>query len=216
MVQRLVHVGADIHARDKDSLTPIYLACRKRNAVIARILLSAQPDLVAFCQKDVGVLHAAAFLGNNSLFQRLLNAALPLIEPPDADEDDDNVFAVLFFHPAVDLRRVFESGITLLHAAAFGGNVRIIQRVAELGGDVDRKEDSGVTPLHVAAYANNRLAVAKLVALGASVKKKDLEGRSAHSLAVGMGNHEAAEQLLIESDGRPLWGSRRRRPFPLD
>jgi hypothetical protein len=42
MVQRLLHVGADIHARDKDSLTPIYLAGRKRNAVIARILLSVR------------------------------------------------------------------------------------------------------------------------------------------------------------------------------
>ena len=116
----------------------------------------------------------------------------------------------------VDFRRTFESGITVLHAAAFGGNIHIIQRVAEFGADINQKDTNGVTPLHVAAFRDDRLAIEKLALLGAALNKKDRFGRSAYSLALGMGNMEAAEQLEIESNWKPCYGTKKLLPFPFD
>lgn len=77
MVRRLLAAGYDLHSTDMFNLTPIYLAARQRHGDTIKALISGDigeegSSIVAFYNGDPCLLHAIAFLGDNSLVRDLL------------------------------------------------------------------------------------------------------------------------------------------------
>jgi ankyrin repeat protein len=77
----------------------------------------------------------------------------------------------------LDVNTHFEDGFTCLTAAASGNRVSIVQKLLELGADVDlATKDRGLTPLHLAAGNACEETVVLLVSAGASLHARSLSG----------------------------------------
>lgn len=177
MVKRLVAMGYNTRAAGKAKETPVYLAGFEGHNKIARSLMKVQRDGKTRLSRDPCNLHAAAFLGDKPLVKHIL----------DVDKT------------ALICSRVWEKywqGMHLLHAAAWGGNQKVVQKCLSAGSLPDIQAVHGITPLHVAAFRGNKEVFAVLLQNGARVNKMDRSGRSAWSLAMGAGHTEAAELLL--------------------
>lgn len=191
MVKRLIAMGANILAIDHCGMCPAVLAGREGHAEIVLAFLDAEPGLEESCrQREGSILHAAAFLGDYSLVQKILSQCSFLTR----------------------LRRLTscDFGMSLLHSAAYGGNVRIIQVFIGLGVDPNASAMYGITPLHVAAFNGHLSAVNLLANLNTKLNKMDAHRRSAWSLAKGAGHGETADLLLRL--GAPRCGRYKRIP----
>jgi ankyrin repeat protein len=60
-----------------------------------------------------------------------------------------------------------------LQAAAWSGDVAMIEKLAGAGAEIDRRDGQGRTPLHIAAHAHQRGAMRALVRLGADPRALD-------------------------------------------
>ncbi|EPE35822.1 Ankyrin repeat-containing protein [Glarea lozoyensis ATCC 20868] len=77
----------------------------------------------------------------------------------------------------LDVDTHFEDGFTCLTAAASGNRVSIIQKLLELGANVDlATKDRGLTPLHLAAGNACEETVVLLLSAGASLHARSLSG----------------------------------------
>ena len=84
----------------------------------------------------------------------------------------------------------------LLHSAAEGGDVLIIEMMLSLGFDVNSKDSFGTTPLLVAAAAGKKQAVDCLLSKGADPSLRTLIGRNLLHAAVEGGNVSIMETVL--------------------
>ena len=82
---------------------------------------------------------------------------------------EDPTQATLFFG---------ELNTTLLHAAAYDGQLVIVKKLISLGADVNAREISGLTPLHFAANQSCIDIIEELVANGADINAKEEKGRT--------------------------------------
>ena len=110
--------------------------------------------------------------------------------------DKQSAFQVLIQYGA-DPSLKYNTGFSLLHSAAQGGNISIVKKLLSLGLDIDsRDNDHGVTPLMTAAYCGKQSAFAMLIQNGADSSLKDNEGSSLlHKAATG-GNTSIINELL--------------------
>ena len=84
----------------------------------------------------------------------------------------------------------------LLHSAAEGGDVSIIEMILSLEFDVNSKDSLGTTPLLVAAAAGKEQAVDFLLSKGADPSLRTLIGRNLLHAAVEGGNVSIMETVL--------------------
>eukprot|EP00903_Cladosiphon_okamuranus_P014209 g13201.t1 len=93
-----------------------------------------------------------------------------------------------------------EDGATLLHAAAEGGNMRVLQIFLDAGckSDVNQQESvRQLSPLHVAAEEGHSRLAGVLIRAGASVDVIDSEGRTPLHLAAKNGHAGVVVDLLL-------------------
>ncbi|QDV21307.1 Ankyrin repeat protein [Gimesia panareensis] len=69
-----------------------------------------------------------------------------------------------------------ERNTTLLHAAAYDGQLSIVQKLISLGADLNVREISGRTPLHHAANHGHINVIDALVTAGANLEARDNTG----------------------------------------
>eukprot|EP00752_Nemacystus_decipiens_P009976 g8897.t1 len=109
-----------------------------------------------------------------------------------------------------------EDGATLLHAAAEGGNTRVLQIFLDAGckPDVNRQETvRQLSPLHIAAEEGHSRVAGVLIRAGARVDLTDSQGRTPLHLAAKHGHAGVVVDLLLrgsnaeaedETGSRPL------------
>ena len=121
--------------------------------------------------------------------------------------DDGNLAAVEQFvavgvsvNMTDDLADVNHNGCwpTALHVAATRGNAQMVQRLLDLGADLDAVDWTGARPMHKAAtsYSSNAATVRCLLEAGQNLDITDFKERTPLHLAAELGRTENVRALL--------------------
>lgn len=162
VILELLHAGANPNVNTtagvQGELSPLMIACARRDIELAKSLLDAKADPNFTNHK-----------GEDALFFAMAGRI------SDAKEKAAilNIIELLIESGA---KAKFKNGATGM--AQFGimlGEHSLIERSAKLGG-LDQQDSEGHTALHLAIHLNQHAAVKKIIALGANVSVKDNEG----------------------------------------
>ncbi len=148
MIEALMHAGADPDAGDDEGTTPLHVGARRGDAELVRTLARTSQGEPDH-RKNLPV-HTAAYYGNAEVFHLLF-------EPDRAREHNTE-------------------GQSLLHLAAYGGNLEILRTLIPYFPGVDPVDPNGWTPLFYAIADGRADAVALLLQHGASVLHRAEEG----------------------------------------
>ena len=86
-------------------------------------------------------------------------------------------------------------GTSCLQIAVCSGNLPLVQRLVDTGGDLDSRNSSGDTPLGIAARMGRLPLMQVLIDSGACTSDCAIEGRSLLHVAVDSGNPEVIEYV---------------------
>ena len=195
-VRLLVEHGADPNLRDVgDNASPLHFAAANGNLETVRILLDAGADVHGSGDLHHGdVIGWAAREGNEAVIDLLVErGARHHIFSAMALNDVNRVERLVEENADCLLRRRsrFENAHTPVHAAfappdGLGflcgkPNYAMLERLIELGADVDAKDDKGRTPLAIALLRGDREAARLLRAAGAEEPPPPDAGRDFHA-----------------------------------
>jgi ankyrin repeat protein len=139
LLLRLVQAGGDVHWRDRQERTPLYLATLWNHRPAAAVLLDQGAEVDAGRGADQTPLHAAA------------------------EQDAVQVAGLLLDRGANPNARAGGSQATPLHVAAARGSWQVARLLIARGAGIDLKDAEGRTPADL-AQANDQPAVARVLA----------------------------------------------------
>jgi ankyrin repeat protein len=202
----LISHGADVHARDDWGATPLFYV---RSAAVAELLIDCGADVNALRQDGVAVLNGPVERENTDLLRLLLKHGA---NPNYKDRFGWTLLmrAVWKGYPEVaDILLEFgaetkdPNGGTLLHVAAAGGHLPMVEHLLKRGADVNARDNLGLTPLHEVASLCQpdegpaiQPVVECLIAHGADVNLGDNDGRTCVHAALENGVQWLYEYLL--------------------
>ena len=159
--QLLLLHGADVNTNFWDCGSPLTVACDHGWLHIAEILVEAGADL-----------HATNLIGHSALLTTLFHRDSPL-----------ELFEYLIGQGSNPLRED-NRGCNSLHYAARAGNVILIERLLELGVNINATDHNGWSPLHWAVSHREESAnvFRLLLQYGCDQSVKDKQGRTALDL----------------------------------
>lgn len=170
VVRLLLEAGAELGAKDYKGRTALYEAIHEGHEEIARLLIS-RGARIPFSQ-----LHLAAYLGDASALQRLLDKGA------DIDGRDGD-------------------GFTPLYYAGLEGQTEAFELLLKRGAQVDALNNAGRTVLAELAGKGRTEMVKRLLAEGADVNCRVIDGpgrKAALHLAV-MGGHADTTKVLLDA-----------------
>lgn len=170
VIELLAAGGADVDARTGDGGTALHDAAAHDHADAAAWLIDNGADLDAQDRWGRTPLHRSMRRGHD--------VAGLLI---DAESD----FTLRTDH-----------GTTALHSAAIWDNARAVDRLLEVGAEVDARANDGGTPLDRAARRGHDRAAERLIAAGADVNASTDQGWKPLHHAASIGADELASALL--------------------
>jgi len=165
MARLLISRGADVNARDKDTITPLYWACQWQNYDVVKQLIDhgAKVNLIEDghhgLRGNYYPLIMAAQKRKPEIVQLLLDAGA------HANVGD-------------------EHGNTPLHIACRNGRSNIARLLLEAGADVNARGTGGWTPLHWACFHGHSDTVRHLFAHGVEPHIKDAYGQTALAITL--------------------------------
>lgn len=134
--------GRDVlEIQNSSGCTPLLATCEAGHAEVVKILLDAGADPSARSSRGASCLDMAAYSGSLETVQVLLERCGASIFPDTlvlhcaAESGSKDVFDLLNTHYKINLK-TWDSGWTVLHAAAQGGNVDIIKIIIEQGPEI--------------------------------------------------------------------------------
>ena len=193
LIAALVEAGADVEARDEDTLTPLHLAAGADAAAAVAALLEAGADLQARNRLGETPLLFAA----RGIAPAAIAALLEAGADPDARESG--------------------TGRTALHRVAWAADdpreLAMLAALLEAGADPNARGDIGNTPLRDAVASNSLAATVALLAAGADPNARNDSGWTPLRFWVALGEDPAVLAALLaagadigtrDGDGRPL------------
>jgi len=183
-------------ARNAEGMTPLsYAAYAGRNELLPLIRQRrAKPDFwEAAILGDVAAVKAAIASGQD------LNARAP-------DGYTALGLAVFFRHPELadvllaagadpSAQATNRQRVGPVHAAVARGDVAMLAKLLERGGDPNARQERGVTPMHDAAASGNTASVALLLFYGASPGPATDDGRTPADMASARGHEALAKRI---------------------
>lgn len=171
VVRLLIQAGADVNSRSPDLRTPLFYVCAM-SRTSERDKRREAEQLIEICAEllhhgaDINALDfgGATPLDSASLYNRslLMDFLLDMGADPDhRDWEGSNSLAnttvynacdaaAVLLRRGVDYRNIDDSGMGILHYAAMGANVEMMELLAGFGLtglDVTRQDDNGRSPL---------------------------------------------------------------------
>jgi ankyrin repeat protein len=220
VAELLVAKGADVKATDRNRWTPLHLAARGGNPNVAAFLIERGADVRAVDESGVTPLHLAADGGNHEpmlpqftvLGEHAAVARLLLSKGADADAASlmGTPLARAARHGASDVAEVLlaagadstggpTEGLGMppaLHAAAYAGDARLVDKFLAKGASVEARDRSGRTPLFMAALGGREDAAKLLLDRGAEVGAAEDYGDTPGHAAARSGSVATLELLL--------------------
>ena len=191
----LLQRGVDIHAKDKDSNTPLHSGAFSGMLEIARVLLGHGANVNAENKQGRTPLHQVAQGGYDSQAHGVSVAWLLLKRGVDVhaqDKDHD----------------------TALHLAAFSGRLKIAKLLIDHGANTAADNENGELPLHLVSRGqylpqeNGVGIVQLLLERGVDVNTPDMHKNTPLHSASSLGRLEIARALL-ENGAKPGLGNDR-------
>lgn len=186
-------------------IEPLRRATDQSSLEMVSLLLEAGAPPDQLGEAPTAALHVAARRGDPAILGRLLESATEAavvdrfgFRPLDhaAYFGRSATFQVLW-HSAAE-RAAIDHSSSLLHHAAHGGDVGIIEAVLGAGFDIDRLDSNGQAPLHMAVTKGHVAATSHLLSRGAQVDRRDELGQSALHLSSAGENAHLLSRLLEE------------------
>jgi ankyrin repeat protein len=210
----LLSKGADPNAKDASNNTPLTNSIRSRNFETVKVVGDNGGDVnLRGLWNFLPIQVAAEFTGAdivNYLIEK--GAKVPV-------DQEETVYQLLRAACSKGMTLLFdkilENGFdlkvnqfsrTLLHSAASGGSVQIIETLLSRGFKPMSGDGYGWSPLHCAAEKGNLNAVKLLVSKGADVNDRNASGRTPYNLADENGHKEVCKYLI--SSGADSSGQR--------
>ncbi|KAL9113167.1 MAG: hypothetical protein Q9227_002779 [Pyrenula ochraceoflavens] len=172
IVDRLLHMRANLDLRNFSNHTPLHTACRDcENDEILRLLLDAGSELEAQATKQATPLMLAAEAGNVKAVKILIDAG-------------------------ANINAVDGMGRTPLHYAARCNRPAVVELLIQAGLPVDILCAAGDTPLHVAAMSGQKETAMSLIEKGCPVNAVNVVGATALHVAIAWGFEKFALALI--------------------
>ncbi len=222
MRELLRHRGDFVRVRNSRSHSALRLAADLASAEMVALLVDHGASVDEADAQGVTALHAAARRGDPGIVELLSNVSAAGAKDTDGNRPVSyaayfgkwQAFRLLWRAKTASRRRAAgrragrnASGRSLLHLAAHGGDVRIVETLLRQGFEVDRADRSGRTPLHYAAIKTHRPAARLLLEHGAAVDRADREGSTALHLAAEKDDPHLLRLILARSPATDVAGA---------
>lgn len=194
-----------------DADTPLHIAAYRDHYELVKYLIACNADTGIIRKDGSTILHSAATGGNINLFEYLSN--LKEFQYQGADVKDASGYTPILaaaegghlnmikhlLAKGVPISQTQINGTTLMHSAAYGGNVDCIRYLVETYNlDVNGKSFECVTPLHVAAGEGHFNVLEYLVEMNADLLAKNLNGFTALEILSNRIQDERIKQKCIK------------------
>jgi ankyrin repeat protein len=184
IVKLLIAKGADINARDKDGITPLFWAARNHQYEVAKLLIAKGADVNT--RNNFGNTPLTWAMGHQeeeeetSLTAKLLTAELLLAEGANVNARDNN-------------------GVTSLHEAASYHRREVAEFLISKGADINAKDNNSITTLHRAASNNNHEVAELLITKGADINARNKNRNTPLLLTlIESGNNSTSDLLMVK------------------
>lgn len=226
-VQRLLALGTDIDAKGHHGITPLMNAIATEQDDVVEALIGAGADIDVQDETGHTPLMRATLFGTTRALRLLLEAGAD-VDAKSFSGDTALTLAIsranydaahLLLDHGADVHSRDKDGATPLlvatdmfvhrGAASLTGNrhhevptedVRLVERLIDLGADLDARNDAGWTPLRVAAEAATARVIQVLVERGADRGATDKQGLRAFHWAYRANREGVILELLAPLD----------------
>lgn len=191
LAETLLDKGSDVNLGDNKGQTPLHMAAEGGHKEIIELLLARGARIDAKDHQEFTPALTALYEWSLPVTILLLGKGADATCPPLAAYTGDlsRIQNILDANSAGDDYK----GLTLLHTAAAGGRVELVNYLIGKGFDVKATTEDGLTPLHYAAMGNHRDIAEILIEEGTPVDT----GETTPLFIAAQAGHKDMVQYLI-------------------
>lgn len=222
MVDYLLARGANLESQAHNGVTPFLLACQNDPAFALELLTRGANPKAKTHKSNATALHAMAAQGrfDPALYHKIgldinaqsLKGFTPLAIALLSGHDD---LAVSMMNMGAHVTWKTDRNLTAAHFAARKGLCAAMERILELGIDIDATDTKGWTSLHEACTSGNIPVVMQLLDAGADIERPLPSGDRPLHIALSSGNEDVALLLLSRGAHVTARASKNRHPLHL-
>ena len=207
IVKLLLEKGSDINALDEMGWSPLSTACFYGHLNVLNLLVENGGELVTRSASGGTLLHSAAIKGNLSIAKRLIELGHPidLVDNKGfnaiayAIEKYNSDIAALLLDNGADMNEKLSfNNLTPFHFACERGTaIKLVDKMIEMGVDVNSVVDNNNTALHLLAEKNgNHKVFSALLQAGANVNARNIKQMTPLHFACEKGHLELINLLI--------------------
>jgi ankyrin repeat protein len=108
-------------------------------------------------------------------------------------------YALSLLKKGANYRAMDVAGNTVMHYAAYGGNIEGLRMTAGGGIDINARNLEGITPIHAAAVFSGIPVLQEIVGLGGDIRAVDNVGMNALHYAAAFGDRDRLDWILTQA-----------------
>nr|XP_054753709.1 serine/threonine-protein phosphatase 6 regulatory ankyrin repeat subunit B-like [Lytechinus pictus] len=198
---KLIKHKADLTVWDENFDTPLHIALRKGNRIVADRMIDramAKGHLMELVTEPnwnwVAPIHEAARVGHTDLIRKFLDEDLKVEKHDEIEKHDFGNGPHDDRNNVLGLRG--ENDDSLLHIASSNGHVDLVELLVQRGAKIDSSNWDLRTPLHLSCIANQRAVVEYLVEKKANLEKTDVDYHTPLQVAANAESFDVIIALL--------------------
>jgi ankyrin repeat protein len=185
IIQKLIARGITVNFLKKHNFTPLHRAAEKGSEDVVRILLRNKAEIEAKTRQLHTPVHLSVLNGHINVLQALIENGAELDAKTSekntpmliaAQRGYTNIVELLYKH-GVNLNRVVNKQCALSIATCFGRE-EVVQKLVQLGANVNLAGQHQVTSLHIACREGYMGIIRSLLRGGGNVESVDKKGRT--------------------------------------